>query len=908
MKKYCNVYSTFTAIFIVFILLGLLPSEIKTGYPFGFGLYSDGFKQHLLFMRDYVTQIKGFFRGEPFSIYRFNMGLGSDFFLSYCYYSLFDPLTIIAYLLPIEHIEFSYYLIAVLRLYLAGIFLILLAKELGIKKNRSLLIAAVFYCFNITVLYSAFRHPFFTNGPLLLPLVILGAEKYIRKGNPFLLVFVSFFGLITQFYFYVYISFGFILYVFLRLLPKIKNKSFRSFLKNFVSIAFVYALGALLGGFVLVPQLVGTFMSSRTSTKGFLLYNAYDLLNYLLSFFVPIVGRRYSSTIGNFYIFFIILTYVLNTRKTLFKTYFLILAALLFLPFFGYAINGFTYINNRWTFLLILPAALILGRFMEEELDGPALNKALKVFFILISLLAVLALSAWAEKTRNILLIVLAALFLVCLFPVLTFIRKRQFKMTGKLFSSRHIYRITLISSFLLVLGFGFACTFFLTTSEGLSAYEDKSAFSDISSDDSFFRIDQNKYALNSDFLGNDGLAHGLPAVHYYNTMNNGYVNDVIKFFNVSNHNNTIGYNGFDERSALNAINHVKYMLVRESEKQPVPYGFELHATTELQKFDESRFNNYTQTGYLEYNGQEKVYEKVHIFRNENFINFGFVYHEYVKNEDLENLTYVGRENALLSAVILEDDCGLPKHEPLDLEPLKPEFESENIIFEPGKIISGSGGGLLRFTVEAEAAELYVEILGLRALNKKQFTVFYETEYAKKEERNYAYGTYFYYENPDHLVNLGYYESGILEVRIHFEEGEYEFSKINYYLNPVAEIQEKAAKLNSETLEDLKFNASGFSGKISLDAPGMLFISLPYSSGFKAYVNGVRTEIEKANVGYMGVFLDAGSHEVEFVYETPGMKVGLLASLMSVGILLTLGLMCIKKKAKVRDETNQELL
>ena len=91
--------------------------------------------------------------------------------------------------------------------------------------------------------------------------------------------------------------------------------------------------------------------------------------------------------------------------------------------------------------------------------------------------------------------------------------------------------------------------------------------------------------------------------------MNNGYVNDVIKFFNVSNHNNTIGYNGFDERSALNAINHVKYMLVRESEKQPVPYGFELYATTELQKFDESRFNNYTQTGYLEYNGQEKVYE-----------------------------------------------------------------------------------------------------------------------------------------------------------------------------------------------------------------------------------------------------------------------------------------------------------
>ena len=38
-------------------------------------------------------------------------------------------------------------------------------------------------------------------------------------------------------------------------------------------------------------------------------------------------------------------------------------------------------------------------------------------------------------------------------------------------------------------------------------------------------------------------------------------------------------------------------------------------------------------------------------FRNENFINTGFVYHEYVKMRTWKT-TYVGRENALLSAVI----------------------------------------------------------------------------------------------------------------------------------------------------------------------------------------------------------------------------------------------------------------
>ena len=82
--------------------------------------------------------------------------------------------------------------------------------------------------------------------------------------------------------------------------------------------------------------------------------------------------------------------------------------------------------------------------------------------------------------------------------------------------------------------------------------------------------------------------------------------------------------------------------------------------------------------------------------------------------------------------------------------------------------------------------------------------------------------------------------------------------------------------------------------KNKFDTPGILFISALLLR-LQSLRHGVRAEIEKANVGYMGVFLDAGSHEVNS-FMKPRMK--WLAGVAHVGGTLTLGLMCIKKKGR----------
>lgn len=892
-----NIFFLYSIVFFAFIFIALIPSEIKTGTLFGVGLFTDGIKQHLIFMQDYVKSISETMRGQPLTIYRYDLGLGNDFFLHYTYYSLFDPLTIIAYVLPIKYIEFSYYLLIVLRLYLSGIAIIFLARKFNIHNHYALLATAVFYSFNITILYSAFRHPMFINGPLIMPLIILGAEKVLRKESPFLLIIASFLSLITQFYLYIYGCFGFELFVLIRLFPLLKEKSGRIFFKELIAVNLFFALGAFLGGFVLLPQFLATISGGRTASKGFVIYSAYDYFSFLESFFIPVIGNRYSPTFGNFIILFVVLLYLYTSRKSREKYYLLILVVLLFIPFFGYMINVFSYINNRWTYLLLPPAALILGKVIQspDEITDQAYIRSARTVLILLCLTVGFGVLALFELLDKPLIMILGiTIFIVSEYYAIRRLAKLSYGLKLKtLINPRLLTRLTLISSFAILLGVSIAYTYFLTASEGLSAYDDKEALGIISEEEGFYRVDQNTYILNSDFLSNDNLVYGFPSTYAYNTMVSGSITEMIEFFNVVNHNNTVGYNGFNDRFALNAVSHVKYLIIRDSDRVRIPYGYSLLEKVRLAKFAPDKFNNSAKTGYIEYVDGERVYEDAGIYVNENFLNFGFVYDQYITKADLEGFSGIGRENVLLEAVILEEDIPLAKHQANDLTAFSlPNLYTENLQIKDGEIIVFGETGSMSFAIpEVDNSEIYVAITGLENVDRyRNFEVIYEANETVHSERNYAYGSYFHIPNPNHLVNLGYFDQETVSVKITFEAGNYRYDDICYYVNSLSEVVQKAERLNRKTLQNLIFYTDGFSGDIELEETGFLYISLPFSRGFTAYVDGMKTDIKVANIGYMGIYLQPGRHHIEFVYQTPGMKAGIILSLASLGVIF--GILC----------------
>ena len=77
----------------------------------------------------------------------------------------------------------------------------------------------------------------------------------------------------------------------------------------------------------------------------------------------------------------------------------------------------------------------------------------------------------------------------------------------------------------------------------------------------------------------------------------------------------------------------------------------------------------------------------------------------------------------------------------------------------------------------------------------------------------------------------------------------------------------------------------------------MVLFSVPYDLGWSAYVNGEKKDVLRVTYGFMAVECESGYNEIEFRYETPGLKVGALVTLGGI-VLLTVYLVISKKKGE----------
>lgn len=111
---------------------------------------------------------------------------------------------------------------------------------------------------------------------------------------------------------------------------------------------------------------------------------------------------------------------------------------------------------------------------------------------------------------------------------------------------------------------------------------------------------------------------------------------------------------------------------------------------------------------------------------------------------------------------------------------------------------------------------------------------------------------------------------------------------------------EDCAARSRLTCEDFEYTANGFKAKITTSRDVPVFFSVPYEDGWTAYVNGQKTDIERANVGFMAVRVNAGSNvEIKFVYETPGLLFGLLITFVCL-VLLVLYVLCMRAVKRSR--------
>ncbi len=77
---------------------------------------------------------------------------------------------------------------------------------------------------------------------------------------------------------------------------------------------------------------------------------------------------------------------------------------------------------------------------------------------------------------------------------------------------------------------------------------------------------------------------------------------------------------------------------------------------------------------------------------------------------------------------------------------------------------------------------------------------------------------------------------------------------------------------------DFRTSARGFEASAETEKETLIFFSVPYDKGFKAYVNGKKADIDKVNGGFMAVVVPAGKSEIRFTYFTYGLREGIIIS------------------------------
>ena len=123
-----------------------------------------------------------------------------------------------------------------------------------------------------------------------------------------------------------------------------------------------------------------------------------------------------------------------------------------------------------------------------------------------------------------------------------------------------------------------------------------------------------------------------------------------------------------------------------------------------------------------------------------------------------------------------------------------------------------------------------------------------------------------YFHREDMLFNMGSQgdtvDSASLSVQLN-AAGTYKIDDIKIYAYPLdgqyaARVSEKQANAMAiETFSDEKI-----SGTITQAKPSVLTTSIPYTSGWKAQVNGNKIETVKVNYGFIGIPLPAGNRKL----------------------------------------------
>lgn len=944
-----RLYSEYTILFI-FLALCIFGTYLVTGHTFI--LSKDALNQHLPLLAKYREALISFVHHPRLNFWSWQMGLGSDTFQVYSYYTIGDVFSYLALLFPAAKITLAYQVINIIRMYCVGLAFVYFAQHFKFR-NSVILMGATTYLVNSFLLYACIAQPFFTTPFIIFPLIVVQIERILQKGSPWPLAGAFTWMLVSNYYLAYVLGIGSFLYLVLRVGTHYRRTL--NYGKTFLKLAFATITSVLLSAVLLVPEIIAVTNSTRTGSLFANGLKTYPLYYYL---FLPkslINGGQWYfmfwSALGIVSIGFIALVYIYSRpRKYPLLTISLGLALIMLLiPAVGAFFNGMMSASNRWTLLIYLPLAMAVCILAENI---PTLDQK------------TMAVLSWAT---GIYLIVLIATFFFdnendIFMPVIFLIGSLMVIWLIHLNKLAHPYR-WLLAITMLNAGINAIYAAFPYNGDFSSSMLSRGEYQAITNNrygklnqdlknNSFYRvstISQNKI-IDGPNLDND-LTSGLHNIDSYYSLQNKYLGQ----FNTSLQNNqyqaNIPIRQADDRTIMNNFFGVKYLFVQSNgdNATKIPAGYFLDkATDPVINYDEGQPSN----------PQSKdEFVPTQTMRYKTNYAFPLLYWQdnYISKKDYQSLSPTEKERVLATGVLIDKQEKLRGMKAANFKthvyPLKSELVSNRLNkVNPAK---------LTYTDSEETYQLQLPELQSKKMQQKlkgselhiEFSKIKYTPFSMKEQiayeqahlketvlnpgnvinQRYTHYRYWRYHvlngSPDisfklnvgskfgtatieqarqstlslfkHVtnstLNIGYYD-GKLPTSLTFQPSKLGTYKLKYRV--VAEkldnnYYREVKTLQRHRLEDVKFKRNQVQGTIKTTRPGVLTSSIPYSTGWSAKVNGKKATTLRTNQAFLGVYLPAGTHHVTFSYELPGIKLGALLSLIGLVWTILAGIITI---------------
>lgn len=832
---------------------------------------SDGHTQHypaLAYIGRYLRQLAWNFLHGDFSIPLFDLSLamGGDVISTLNYYGFGDPLNLLSVFTPTHYIEGLYNFLVMLRLYLAGLsFCYLCAYH---KKPLSHALAgALIYVFSGYMTYSAFAHPFFLNPMIQLPLLLVGIDMVIRGKRPFVFILSVFYAAVCGFYFLYIMTVLLGIYTLIRFWACYGQRRVRAFFCMVGRIIGTYALGIGLGGVIFFPAVIGFLTSSRSSAaaaeRNYFFYSWEYYRNSLFKLVAP-PGSWDALTVAALAFFAVLL--LLGKRRR-YRTLKLLLAAcvlLYVLPLGGYVLNGFSYPVQRWTFAAALLLAYVTVELLPDLL-GMEMGQQLICLGATVLYAAFVFLCALVRNIYNVVGVAMLAITLAVLF-VGKELRREQGKQA-----------LALALCIGMVAGnTGVNVMFKLARGQGGAISQHKEWGEETQLLETAIELDAQPYLKNmegrmdsSSFSLNMGAVWHVPNMYtYWSVMDQGVSRFGRETEDAARRYASYVSYGVHERTGIEALFSTKYFIERKDREQYVPYGYDLLAETKQ--------------GNL-------------VYENRYALPWGYTYDSYMTDDSLTGQNGLTIAQAMLQHIVLEDDMSAVPVGVAEDESWRLEYsvrENGDITWEDGILTVGKNNAVMTLEFQMPpGVEGYLRLQGMDLSESGLKTSDLKVTCNNVSRIISATGpTYTWYAGQEnYLAHLGYSDEARTICTITFpKKGTYGLEDLQFFALPMDKYPTWIEALRTEPLENIQWATNRVSGTLDISKNKILCMSIPYSRGWTATVDGEKVDILRGNYMFLCVSLEAGHHDVVFTYCSPGLKVGMAAFALSLGVVLYL--------------------